>query len=284
MSRAHTAWCGDLISIIGATDFGHRFHTLMDEVIGVDQCTVFVFGGGRPEAVVAEARSNGTKEVVRHLSGLYVENGFRSDPIRARIQDAIGGASEVIVRRTFELSDKSFRHQFYEKPNIRQELALVAKLDETRIYASFYRETNSREYTAEDVEKLQLFASPALQTLRKHSEITGLLQADQTVPDTTPVSRLTLLAEVRDALRREQAGLTPREAEVCAGIVLGYTVLGMSLNMRISVNTVATHRKRAYTKLRISSQNELFARYFDTVHRIQSKLHQRPGIPARSLS
>jgi DNA-binding NarL/FixJ family response regulator len=66
--------------------------------------------------------------------------------------------------------------------------------------------------------------------------------------------------------------------------VLGYTVLGMSLNMRISVNTVATHRKRAYTKLRISSQNELFARYFDTVHRIQSKLHQRPGISARSLS
>jgi hypothetical protein len=33
MSRAHTAWCGDLISIIGATDFGHRFHALMDDGI-----------------------------------------------------------------------------------------------------------------------------------------------------------------------------------------------------------------------------------------------------------
>jgi DNA-binding CsgD family transcriptional regulator len=52
--------------------------------------------------------------------------------------------------------------------------------------------------------------------------------------------------------------LTRREAEVCTGIVLGYTILGLSMNLGISVNTVATHRKRAYAKLRISSQNELF--------------------------
>jgi DNA-binding CsgD family transcriptional regulator len=29
---------------------------------------------------------------------------------------------------------------------------------------------------------------------------------------------------------------------------------------------VATHRKRAYSKLGIGSQNELFARYFDSLH------------------
>jgi len=60
-------------------------------------------------------------------------------------------------------------------------------------------------------------------------------------------------------------GLTQREADVCAAIALGYTTVGIGLNLGISVNTVATHRKRAYAKLGISCQNELFARYFDSL-------------------
>lgn len=60
-------------------------------------------------------------------------------------------------------------------------------------------------------------------------------------------------------------GLTPREAEVCAAIVLGSKVTGTSRRLNISAHTVATHRKRAYSKLGIGSQNELFARYFDSL-------------------
>lgn len=82
---------------------------------------------------------------------------------------------------------------------------------------------------------------------------------------TTAPSREALLARICAALMRDEASITPREAEVCASIVLGYTVLGISMNLGISINTVATHRKRAYAKLRISSQNELFGRYFRLV-------------------
>jgi DNA-binding CsgD family transcriptional regulator len=60
-------------------------------------------------------------------------------------------------------------------------------------------------------------------------------------------------------------GLTPREAQVCACIVLGNKVTGTSRRLGISTHTVATHRKRAYSKLGIGSQNELFARYFDSL-------------------
>jgi DNA-binding CsgD family transcriptional regulator len=37
------------------------------------------------------------------------------------------------------------------------------------------------------------------------------------------------------------------------------------MHLGISVNTVTTHRKRAYAKLRVGSQNELFERYFTAV-------------------
>ena len=61
----------------------------------------------------------------------------------------------------------------------------------------------------------------------------------------------------------KQDVLSPREAEICAMILVGYTTLGISLNLEISINTVATHRKRAYKKLGIATQNELFCKCFE---------------------
>jgi DNA-binding CsgD family transcriptional regulator len=51
--------------------------------------------------------------------------------------------------------------------------------------------------------------------------------------------------------------LTAREAEVCACIVHGMSSEGIALELGISVNTVRTFRKRAYSRLNICSQNEL---------------------------
>jgi len=53
--------------------------------------------------------------------------------------------------------------------------------------------------------------------------------------------------------------LTRRERQVCERIMLGYTTTGIGLDLDIAPTSVATYRKRAYAKLSISSQNELFA-------------------------
>jgi len=74
-----------------------------------------------------------------------------------------------------------------------------------------------------------------------------------------------LFRSVCDVLLRSGYGLTRREAEVCASIALGSKVAGTGCRLNISPHTVATHRKRAYSKLGIGSQNELFARYFESL-------------------
>lgn len=53
--------------------------------------------------------------------------------------------------------------------------------------------------------------------------------------------------------------LTPREREVVAMIVEGYCSEAIGRHLEVSLETVKTHRKRAYAKLRISSQAELFS-------------------------
>jgi DNA-binding CsgD family transcriptional regulator len=53
--------------------------------------------------------------------------------------------------------------------------------------------------------------------------------------------------------------LPRRELDVLARILIGMTTEGIALDLRISENTVLTYRKRAYGRLNVSSQAELFA-------------------------
>ncbi|MTJ84214.1 MAG: helix-turn-helix transcriptional regulator [Telmatospirillum sp.] len=53
-------------------------------------------------------------------------------------------------------------------------------------------------------------------------------------------------------------GLTRRELDVCARSLLGMTAEGIALDLDIKKSSVLTYRKRAYARLGISSQTQLF--------------------------
>jgi DNA-binding CsgD family transcriptional regulator len=53
--------------------------------------------------------------------------------------------------------------------------------------------------------------------------------------------------------------LSEREAAVCVGVVTGHSNEAIALHFDLSINSVRTYRRRAYAKLQITSQNELFA-------------------------
>jgi DNA-binding CsgD family transcriptional regulator len=52
--------------------------------------------------------------------------------------------------------------------------------------------------------------------------------------------------------------LTPREGEVVRLLLRGYSTKAAAARLGIAVATTALHRKRAYIKLRVCSQAELF--------------------------
>lgn len=252
----------EMVSIIGDADFASRFFGIVERMIGADHCTVFVSNGEGVRTLVAEAQSRTATERVRQLAGAYSARGYRADPVwnRRAIAPA-GGHARLIAPGDFD--DPTYRREFYEKPNILEEIALSADLGRGgRVYASFYREQGRPRFSDDDLAALQAGAPVTLQVLAKQAEISA------GTPRAQPPSRAERYRRVKEAILDDNGLLTPREAEVCTGIILGYTVLGLSLNMGISVNTVATHRKRAYAKLQISSQNELFAHYFALVERM----------------
>lgn len=254
---------GDMVSLIGSTDFGSRFYNIVNGILGIDHCTVFILRGDNPTTLVAEAQSDLVSQRVRSLAHNYVKVGFRSDPIWGIGGGDASGCNAFLLSPT-ELHDERYREEFYIGPNIQHELALTAAIGNDRIYAAFYRENGRRGFDQESIDRLRYCGRPMLQVLQKQNEMALALQTE--TPG-KPADRKELMVRVRAAILADNSQITPREAEICACIVLGYTVLGIGLNLGISINTVATHRKRAYAKLRISSQNELFARYFSVVER-----------------
>lgn len=257
----------EMVSIIGDAAFSDRFFGIVQRLLGADHCTVFVSHDDGLRTLVAEAGNREAAAHVRHLAGLYRDGGYRADPVwnRAACQSRAGGAfqTEVIAPAYFE--DPAYRREYYEKPNILEELALSAEVGAgRRVYASFYRERGRPRFSRDDLGRLQASAPIAMQVLAKHAEVTQR-RGQTALPAPRRATREELFARVSAAMMQDNRLLTRREAEICTGIVLGYTILGLSMNLGISVNTVATHRKRAYAKLRISSQNELFAHYFALV-------------------
>jgi len=261
-----------LVGCIGKSNFDEHFYAFCRELLHIDQCTAFHFEQrGSPHCLIAEANKRRFLDMTRQLAQEYTEGAWRRDPNLPLSWelDAAAEAPTTMVRCVCpsHIRDLSWRRRFYEQPQVRQELTLMAwPRPDSHLYCSFYRSRTLPEFAHEDIAQLKTWANLIAQVLDKHVSVTKPeLGADCAAPVPDPARRERMYQELRSRMLKLPCGLTQREADVCAAIALGYTTVGIGLNLGISVNTVATHRKRAYAKLGISCQNELFARYFDSL-------------------
>lgn len=64
--------------------------------------------------------------------------------------------------------------------------------------------------------------------------------------------------------------LSPREREVAQLILKGHSSESISGNLAISIATVKTHRQNLYAKLGVSTQQELFSTFLQSMHKRQA--------------
>jgi len=262
-----------LVGCIGKSNFDQHFYSFCQELLNVEQCTAFHFAPhGSPHCLIAEANKRRVLDITRQLAQEYTEGAWKRDPnlslpVPLPGQSAAGNDTMVCCVSPSHIRDLGYRRRFYDYAQVRQELTLIAQPEpHSHLYCSFYRGPRQPDFSHEDIAQLRHWGSLIAQVLNKHVSITrsdGEDAAAEAIPGAERRERM--YQELRGSMLRLPCGLTQREADVCAAIALGYTTLGIGLNLGISVNTVATHRKRAYAKLGISCQNELFARYFDSL-------------------
>jgi DNA-binding CsgD family transcriptional regulator len=266
---------GDLVSTIGSASFGAEFYRLFSKDLAISECTVFSFpAAARPSSLVVEGAHAPERARASRLASDYVLGGYRADP---NVRGSLRGTDiKVYLASPDLIGDQDYRRHYYDDPELGHELVMLGRAGETLYYASFYRGRNERAFDASELDRVTTASRFVLKALHRHNQLVRGETDDEPVrqalqePLAPCEQRARTLEYMRDILLSSPQGLSPREAEVCAGIVLGYTTLAISLNCGISLNTVATHRKRAYAKLGISSQNELFVCYFSTVSQFQS--------------
>ncbi|HUI61610.1 MAG TPA: helix-turn-helix transcriptional regulator [Steroidobacteraceae bacterium] len=262
---------GALISSLGSPCFGAQYFDLFSSGLGIDQCTVFAFRGAQPpDPLVMEGKSLKMRQIAHSLAQEYMAGAFVQDPNVHRGQSL--DVPTVHCLRADQVQDRTYRLRFYDQPKLAHELVVLGQSDDILYYSSFYRSDRRAAFKPSELEMMTGMANLAVRALHRHLELLGgsglqsWKAAAASGTGTQTERRKEMAAHLRDVLLAEPYALSQREAEVCSGIILGYTTLGISLNFGISVNTVATHRKRAYRKLGICSQNELFSRYFQVVN------------------
>ena len=254
-----------LVDSVGELEFENAYFTVFDDLLDLWSCTAFEFlRHAPPRCILAAAPNKKSVERVKSNAQRYVQRGYKDDPNLRFAETQANSSIEIRSLADAEFDDDAYRSRYFSRASTRDKIFILSADDDRVIYANFYRETFQPCFDDADKKKLQKYAKLCVSLLKRHIKFSeNSVDVPQTFLDETQIQRQVRYQQVFELLSGYQ--ISPREAEICTMIVIGHTTQGISLDLGISKNTVITHRRRAYEKLGICNQNELFGKCFDSL-------------------
>jgi len=233
----------DAVLAIGRQRFPDVLMNTLRRVAAIDHCMVFSFTSEGPARCLLNIGNIG---IGADLGEAYSHHFYSSDPNRDTILRHQSEPSPIMLppfaRRMY---GDSYRKIFFDDSDINDKYATAIWFENICFYVNFYKVGAGAKFSREQIERMRLIASPISAAIARHYE------------PIVPRERETL-REIFETNKVFEC-LTGRERDVCASILSGYSSDAISLNLDISIHSTLTYRRRAYEKLGISSQNELFA-------------------------
>jgi DNA-binding CsgD family transcriptional regulator len=231
---------------IGRPEFAQTLIATLRRVAGVGHCMVFSLVGERAACCLLDI---GNIPIGGELGTAYSEHFHVADPNRDAIfENQRIGTPIVLPAFARRMYSGNYRKIFFEDSGIVDKLATAIWVAETCFYVNFYRTTSQGRFASEEVERLRTVAPAVSAAVARH------FQHEPASPDDPDRTLEHLFASGAPFAR-----LTGREKAVCLRIISGLSSEAISADLGISLHSTLTYRKRAYEKLGISSQNELFA-------------------------
>jgi DNA-binding CsgD family transcriptional regulator len=218
-----------------------------------DHCFIaMIVPNSRPECLFI----GGTlaPKLIRDMVQAYVGDFYRADPNLQEIGGCRGPTAGMLLPLKFKESYTRLYHdRFFGPAGVTDKFAIAIKLADRWFYSNFYRLRRHERFSDPDIARITAMAPLFTAAIARHLELEereregarGQLELSALLECAPPFDRLT---------RRERA--------VCLHILGGYTSEAIGLRLEISVNSVLSYRKRAYTKLEITSANQLFSLAF----------------------
>ena len=230
-----------LVELCGTPGFENALFAAARETARCEHVTAFAFtGADEPRMVVAVNAAQ--RPVARQVGRKYVRDYWKLDPAH-KAQAARPGPLAIRILAE-DIDSVAYRRDCYTAVGLCDRISLVSTRNDETLRLNFYKSSCNGCFADEEIDHLLGAAELMMSLLAKHDAGMPLQGADAAL-------------KFRQRLQMFAMPLPKRELEVCTLIATGMSSEGIGLELGISLNTVLTHRKRAYARLGISSQNEL---------------------------
>ena len=234
-----------LIDALGTARFESSMLTLARHAIRCTHLSAFSVSRTQPPRLVIAA-SDGASPSAHRIASKYISEYWSLDPAnRVIATEPRVGQGATIRMQPREVEDVLYQRDCYLSARLVDRVSIVKSRAEQVVRLNFYRNRTQGRFADPDIDEISKMADMLIHTVSKH---------DALAPSHSNEDRH---RQYRDRLALAAPQLTEREVQVCAGIVRGLSSAAIASSMDLSINTVLTHRRRAYEKLGVSSLNEL---------------------------
>lgn len=240
-----------MLATLGTQDFGRSLMAAAHELIAADYCSLFMFDAGGSPVCLA---TNGIKSdrLAIYAADRYAKKHWRTDPTLLELKGRRSSDALLIAGLSREYSSGAYRRDCVDALQIGDRMTFLFGDDRRFLRLSFYRYAVNRAFG----EAERAIAWDSAEFFRcattRHRSLTSQAGIDH-------LEAVTSCRAMRARLLALHPGLSPREVEVCALILQGLSTDVIALQIGIGKTSVITYRKRAYAKLGISTQSQLFA-------------------------
>nr|WP_051160642.1 LuxR C-terminal-related transcriptional regulator [Bradyrhizobium japonicum] len=226
---------------IGRPDFPKVLIDTLRRQAGVGHCMVFALSRAGAASCMLDA---GSIAIGGDLGAAYAGQFHEFDPNRDALFEGEGNAPIMLPAFAPRMYGARYRKIFFQDSGIVDKCATAIWVSGTCFYVNFYRIAAQGRFSAAQRERLETMAPAIAASVARHFQ-------HNAAPERSLAEMFATCAPL--------AGLTPRERDVCRRILEGFSSEAISNELGISLHSTLTYRKRAYERLGISSQSELFA-------------------------
>lgn len=239
-----------IIKKLGSPAFSRSLLEVLNQEYAVNHLSLVHLEEDDKITYLLSASSNQDVAITHTMQQLYLSTYYRQDPNKVFLKHSNKDKAILVQRmQQKDIQDEGYRSLWYEKMNIIDRVSIIKKSDKGLYCLNLFR--TQTPFTEQDINVLTELSSLLAELTIKHTRLSGSLSNFMTRDDQ--------IETLRERLNLIESDLTQREKDVCTRILLGMSSEAIGLDLGIKMQSVLTYRKRAYTRLNISSQNELFA-------------------------
>jgi len=264
------------IGKLGRAGFEDNLFDLVNTAVGVDHCAVF---RNHTDGTTTHlfTKSKLSDDLCQSLAKAYTESFHTRDPHLAPLSASLSAAPStkegnetrvtLLPHRPTTAYDAAYKAQFFTETGLIDKVSSLLQTRQYNIYCSFYRVKRSGRFNQKELDDLSRILPILTNLIFQHARLSGQTESHpdpilKQLPLRRPSEAMSPLLDSENAVFSQ---LTDRERDVSIRILQGYSSEAISLDLKVALSTIHTYRKRAYRKLGISSQNELFSLYLEYI-------------------